>query len=66
MVRGDLQELLHCPITAVPGMRSAPETGREGCDGERREGWGRVFPRLSSVGLGAEHRGERRPEPVGW
>ena len=29
----DLQELSHFPLTAAPGMRSALETGQEGCDG---------------------------------
>ena len=28
----DLQELPHFPLTAAPGMRSALETGQEGCD----------------------------------
>lgn len=54
----DLQELSHFPLIAAPGMRSAPEAGQEGCDGEKRGGWRRVLPRLSSVGLGQNTEGE--------
>lgn len=52
-------KLSHFPLTAAPGTRSALETGQEGCDGEKRGGW--MFPRLSSVGLGPEHRGRGDP-----